>query len=161
MYEAEVCANKHETFHRQISPLRDRTRLPPCPGRTSRFRRFHPEFCRLQISPPNLRQTCRVKILRVLKSEFRVFRLTTREQSTAWRRDLQKPCICSCSLSATRKHSTSKEVRLKNYFMHDAGFHLDLESNNADCGDLIDLMKPEREPSTIFFGNVTCQGQRF
>ena len=35
--------------------------------------------------------------------------------------------------------------------MSDAGFHLDLESNNADCGDLIDLMKPEREPSTILF----------
>ena len=46
--------------------------------------------------------------------------------------------------------------------MYDTGFHLDLESNNADCGDLIDLMKPEREPSTIlFFGNMTCQGQRF
>ena len=55
-----------------------------------------------------------------------------------------------------------KEVRMKNDFMHDTGFHLDLESNNADSGGLIDLMKPEREPSTIpFFGNVTCQGQRF
>ena len=42
-----------------------------------------------------------------------------------------------------------KEVRLKNDFMYDASFHFDLESNNADCGDLIDPMKPEREPSTI------------
>ena len=46
---------------------------------------------------------------------------------------------------------TFEEVRLNNVFMYDAGFHLDLESNNADCGDLIDLMKPEREPSTILF----------
>ena len=44
-----------------------------------------------------------------------------------------------------------KKVRLKNHCMHDTGFHLNLESNNADCGDLIDLMKPEREPSTILF----------
>ena len=42
------------------------------------------------------------------------------------------------------------------------GFPVDLESNNADCGDLIDLMKTEREPSTILcLDDVTCQGHRF
>ena len=40
---------------------------------------------------------------------------------------------------------------MKTNFTHDTGFHLDLESNNADSGDLIDLMEPEREPSTIPF----------
>ena len=72
-------------------------------GRSSIFSIFGPvrpwkSGTSRQISPPNLRQRCRVKILRVLKSEFRVFRLTRSEQSTAWRRDLQKPCICSCFL---------------------------------------------------------------
>ena len=42
-----------------------------------------------------------------------------------------------------------KDVRLKNDFMNDTGFHVDLELNNAECEDLIDLMKPEREPSAI------------
>ena len=55
----------------------------------------------------------------------------------------------SCKQSENIQHQ--KEVRLKNDSVHDTGFHLDLESNNADCGDLIDLMKPEREPSTILF----------
>ena len=55
-----------------------------------------------------------------------------------------------------------KKSQAEKRFIYDTGFHLDLESNNADCGDLIDLMKPEREPSTILcFGNVTCQRQRF
>ena len=39
----------------------------------------------------------------------------------------------------------------KKHFIYDAGFHLDLKSNNADCGGLIDLMTPELEPSTIIF----------
>ena len=78
----------------------------------------------------------------------------------------QSPWMFTLFVSKQKTSRHQKDVRLKNDFIYDAAFRLDLESNNADCGDLVDLMKPEslREggPSTIlFFGNVTCQGQRF
>ena len=46
-----------------------------------------------------------------------------------------------CKQSENIRHQ--KDVSLKNDFMYDASFHLDLESNNVAYGDLIDQMKPE------------------
>ena len=109
----------------------------------------------MHFSTPNLRQTCRVKISLVLKNELRVNNQPHGEELC------KKPVDVHALCKQPENIQHQKEVRLKNDFMHDTGFHFGMESNNADCGNLIDLMEPKREPSTILFsGNVTCQGQR-